>query len=186
VLAAGCSPEQSVTGSRTIDVSDDTVTDSTDQQDVSQPAAEISLMEADIDTYEDVLKRYAGKVVLVDFWATWCVPCKKSFPKILQYGRDYLDHGLAVVSVSFDDASEQEDVLDFLKSVDAAIPNLISRWGAGTESMERFGVESALPYYKLYDRSGKLRWQFSDSAEGLDNVESADQMKKRIEELLRD
>ena len=131
-----------------------------------------------------MLRQHVGKVILVDFWATWCVPCKKNFPKTLAYGREFADQGLAVVSVSFDDESAQAEVLDFLTSVQAEIPNLISAYGAGTESTERFAVDSALPYYKLYDRQGKLRYQFSDVPEGLDHLEGVERIHQRIEELL--
>jgi thiol-disulfide isomerase/thioredoxin len=145
---------------------------------------DIQLVVADREVYQQTLDEHQGKVVLVDFWATWCVPCKTYFPKVLQYGRKYDDQGLAVVSVSLDDPSNRQGVVSFLKSVDAQIDNLISKWGPGTETMERFKIDSAVPYYKLYDRQGKLRYEFSAIPEGLDNVEPMEQMEPRIKQLL--
>ena len=145
---------------------------------------EVSLVEVDAGAWREALRTHEGKVVLVDFWATWCAPCTQAFPKLLQYGVDYADHGLVVLSVSLDDPSEREGVLQFLRSVNATIPNFISTWGAGTESMEQFGIESALPYYHLYDRSGTLRHQFSGAPEGLDHVEPLDRITERLRAVL--
>jgi thiol-disulfide isomerase/thioredoxin len=145
---------------------------------------DISLQEADVEVFRRVLSKYEGKVVLVDFWATWCVPCKTSFPKVLGYGRQYAGQGLVVISVSMDDSSERRKAAAFLQSVNARIDNLISTWGAGSRSVDEFKIDSALPYYKLYDRQGRLRFEFSGAPEGLDNVEPLDQVEPRIRQLL--
>jgi thiol-disulfide isomerase/thioredoxin len=155
-----------------------------DRDAAKTPSIEVSLVEVDAEAWREALRTHEGKVVLVDFWATWCAPCKQAFPKLLQYGQDYAGHGLVVMSVSLDDPSERDGVLQFLHSVDAAIPNFISTWGAGTESMEEFGIDSALPYYHLYDRSGALRHQFSGAADGLDHVEPLDRLTERLRAML--
>ncbi|MBM4093325.1 MAG: TlpA family protein disulfide reductase [Planctomycetes bacterium] len=149
-------------------------------------AQEIQLTEADSAVYDRVLAAHRGKVVLVDFWATWCVPCQESFPKVLAYGRDYADRGLVVVSVSLDDASERRKVAAFLQKSNARIDNLISKWGAGTASSEAFKIDSALPYYKLYDRKGQLRHEFSGATQGLDHVKPLGEVETRIQELLQE
>lgn len=148
------------------------------------PELEVSLVEVDAESWREALRRHEGNVVLVDFWATWCVPCKQSFPQLLRYGQDYAGQGLVVISVSLDDPSERDGVLRFLRSVNATIPNFISTWGAGTESMEQFGIDSALPYYHLYDRSGALRYQFSGAPEGLDHVEPLERLTERLRAVL--
>src|SRR5579862_5223952 len=51
-----------------------------------------------------MLKKYRGKVVLLDFWATWCTGCKKEIPWFVEFQRKYAKQGLAVVGVSMDDA----------------------------------------------------------------------------------
>ena len=148
------------------------------------PVSAIALREADEEVYRQVLDAHRGQVVLVDFWATWCLPCKKNFPKMVSYGQQYGEQGLALVSLSIDDASVREDALDFLKSVKAMGVHMISKWGAGTESAERFEFSGEVPFYRLYDRGGKLRYQFSANAETVEGVEPLDQIEPRIEELL--
>src|SRR5690242_10519370 len=65
------------------------------------PAPDVALRTADGDTLQ--LSAYKGKVVLVDFWASWCVPCKTSFPALDAIYREYEAHGLEVFAVNLDD-----------------------------------------------------------------------------------
>lgn len=108
--------------------------------------------------FQQVLAQHKGKVVLVDYWATWCVPCIKGFPHTVELHEKYAGKGLVVVSVSMDDPDEdtQTRVLAFLKKRKAAFPNYISSLGGEEEALQAFGIKGgALPYYQLYDRQGK-------------------------------
>ena len=61
-----------------------------------------------------------GKVRIVDFWATWCEPCKKSFPKYQELYAKYKSKGLEVIAFSGDD--EKKDIPDFIKTYGAKFP----------------------------------------------------------------
>jgi thiol-disulfide isomerase/thioredoxin len=129
----------------------------------STPAAEspISLRAADADEYQQTLDKLRGKVVLVDFWATWCAPCVKQFPHTVALHGEYEDRGLAVISVSLNEPSEETQVRDFLEGQGAHIENLLSKFGGGTEAIEAFNLPGPVPCYRVYDRAGKLHREFA-------------------------
>lgn len=109
--------------------------------------------------YDAVLKgdEYRGKVILVDFWATWCIPCIKEFPHTVEWSRKYADQGLAVVSVSMDDPDQKDEVLKFLKKQQATFTNLLSDEGISENAVKAFDIAGgALPHYKIYNRSGQV------------------------------
>jgi thiol-disulfide isomerase/thioredoxin len=128
----------------------------------AQPAAPpISLRVADADEYQQTLDKLRGKVVLVDFWATWCAPCVKQFPHTVSLERRYKDRGLAVISVSLNEPSEEPQVREFLEGQRARFDNLLSKYGGGTEAIDAFGLPGPVPCYRVYDRAGELRHEFS-------------------------
>jgi thiol-disulfide isomerase/thioredoxin len=122
---------------------------------------EILVRVVDADEYRQTLAKLRGKVVLVDFWATWCAPCVKQFPHTVSLERKFKDRGLAAISVSLDDPSEEQQVRDFLQKHDARFDNLLSKYGAGTESVDAFGLPGPVPCYRVYDRAGELRHEFA-------------------------
>jgi thiol-disulfide isomerase/thioredoxin len=106
---------------------------------------------------------HKGKVVLVDYWATWCAPCVKQFPHTVELWRKNRDRGFAVIALSFDEPDEIEDVQKFLAGKGAGFDNLISKVGAAESSAEEFDYDGALPNYAIYDRAGKLVKRISPS-----------------------
>jgi thiol-disulfide isomerase/thioredoxin len=137
--------------------------------------------------YAEMLSELKGKVVLVDFWATWCVPCVKQLPHTIELARKHADQGLRVFTVNFDDPeTDQAKVQTFLEKRQAGLPTLISKYGVGTESTTAFEMVAggALPGYKLYDRAGKLRYTFCDTPAEGDQAEIPEMIDQRIAELL--
>ena len=155
----------------------------------SEPAAAeappITLELADGATYQQTLESLRGKVVLVDFWATWCPPCMKQFPHTVEFSEKYSGEGLAVISVSLDDPEKSEEsVRTFLQKQNAQFTNLISRHGAGLQSMEEFDITGGVPHYKLYDRSGQERHRFSSTPMESDGTKPIEQIEPLLQELL--
>jgi thiol-disulfide isomerase/thioredoxin len=139
------------------------------QRDDAQPdkkadATEVTLQVVDKAGYEAALAKLKGKVVLVDFWATWCLPCREGFPHTVEWNTEYAEKGLAAMSVSmeFDPAADKQRALEFLTKQKANFTNLLDDGGAEEEAFERHNIIGGIPHYKLYDRVGKLLKTFSN------------------------
>ncbi|MGA7917228.1 MAG: TlpA disulfide reductase family protein [Candidatus Acidiferrales bacterium] len=96
---------------------------------------------------------FKGKVVLVDFWATWCQPCKKEMPGYQKLLNAYGKRGLVVVGFKFDTMSDTEDPLRFARSTGVRYPLAV----ASASLRKAFDGIEGLPTTLLYDRQGILR-----------------------------
>jgi thiol-disulfide isomerase/thioredoxin len=96
------------------------------------------------------LAAYRGRVVVVDFWASWCKPCRESIPWLNRMHRDYGDRGLVVIGVNVD--ANRADAQRFLRDVPIDFEVIYD--SAGTLAT-RFDVP-AMPSTFVFDRSGKL------------------------------
>lgn len=94
-----------------------------------------------------------GKVVLVNFWATWCEPCKKEMPGYQALLNKYGPRGFAVIGFKFDTMMDIEDPLSFAKRLRIHYPLAV----ASDEVKSKFGGIEGLPTTMLYDRKGILR-----------------------------
>jgi thiol-disulfide isomerase/thioredoxin len=145
---------------------------------------EIKLYPIDKVGYDAFLVHYPGKVVLVDFWATWCPKCREDFPQTVELDRKYGAEGLVVVSFACDDADKDEEILAFLREQQATFKNLRGVDGANEKTFEEFQIAGgALPHYKLYDRKGKLSKTFAVDPEA-EHQFSLEDIDAAIQELL--
>ncbi len=94
-----------------------------------------------------------GKVVLIDFWATWCQPCKKEMPGYQKLLDRYGSRGLAVVGFKFDTMRDMEDPVQFANRIGVRYPLAV----AADDLKQKFGGIEGLPTTLLYDRQGILR-----------------------------
>ena len=79
--------------------------------------------------YRQLIERYRGKALLVNFWATWCEPCREEYPMLNDLARQYAPQGLHVVGISFDDDGEMLLVRRFLARHQPVFPNYRKRPG---------------------------------------------------------
>jgi thiol-disulfide isomerase/thioredoxin len=141
----------------------------------------VSVRVVDAAEFAKEVERYRGKVVLADFWATWCAPCKELFPHTVELHKRLAAEGLVVMSVSMDYPSDEAAVKKYLVSQGAEFPNFISREGSGSESFSSFDIEGgAVPCYKLYDREGKLAEVLSAAGGPIDREKLDDAVERLL------
>jgi len=117
-----------------------------------------------------------GQVVLVDFWASWCVTCKSSFPAMEQLNRDFGGRGLTIVAISVDE--KRENMQQFLKAIKvsfAVVRDVRQKLVAAADIR-------SMPTSFLIDRSGKIRFVHA----GFDGEKTTREYVKEIEQLLRE
>lgn len=120
------------------------------------------------------LKELKGKVVYLDFWASWCTPCRKSFPWMNKMQTRYQDKGLEIIGVSLD--SKRKHTEAFLKKIPAQFTIALDPKG---EVADAYHVQ-VMPTSFLIGRDGQVLWDhkgFRDSA--------ADKLEQAIAEALK-
>lgn len=120
------------------------------------------------------LASYKGRVVVLNFWATWCEPCKKEMPDLAAIQNEYAALGVQVIGAAGDAAEDSAKVLKFIREFKVNFPVWI---GASTDDMERFGVGTVLPATVIVDREGKIVWREI-------GIVKAAQLKAELDKLL--
>jgi thiol-disulfide isomerase/thioredoxin len=149
------------------------------QEKAGGPAVDVRVVK--YDGLCDAVRRLQGKVVLVDFWSSTCVPCKKEFPHVLDLQRRYAGEGFVVLSVAIpldEDTpleTERGQVLKFLQQQNATITNLlldepVDVW----QGRLRF---TEVPAVYVFNRAGKW-YQFKDEVNYDDIDKLVDQLVK--------
>jgi peroxiredoxin len=98
---------------------------------------------------------YEGKVVILDFWATWCPPCREEIPHFVQLQSKYQSQGLVIVGLSLD-AGGVKDVAPFVEKHNVNYPMLIGN----DDVAKAYGGVSAIPTTFVIDRQGKIVKRF--------------------------
>ena len=134
--------------------------------------AELNLK--DLSGVDQRLSAYRGRIVVLNFWATWCVPCKQEMPDLAAIQNEYAAFGVQVVGASADQFSDRAKVVEFIRQTKINFPVWL---GATTADMARFGVGPGLPATVVMGRDGKivvLHYKVIQQA----------QLKKEIDRLL--
>lgn len=107
---------------------------------------------SDIEGNRHTLSMYRGRVVLLDFWATWCGPCKVAIPKLIELDKEYRAEGLVILGIGLDSESALKS---FVQESGITYPVLI-----GDEPVAKAYEITAIPTVLLLNREGRVarRW----------------------------
>ena len=119
-------------------------------------------------------ENFSGKTLLINFWATWCVPCRREMPMLVDLQTEYGPEGLQVVGIALDDV---QSVRDFVNNYGISYPILVGEADVMATSAAYGNVEGVLPYSVLVDKDGIIRWQYTGEIQ-------PDDVSKLLSELL--
>jgi thiol-disulfide isomerase/thioredoxin len=145
-----------------------------EQQAASVGGKEIELVLKDPFGTEQRLSALKGRIVVLNFWATYCIPCRKEMPDLAAIQNEYAALGVQVVGASTDEEEDREKVLQFVKETKVNFPIWL---GATTSDMMKFGLGAALPGTVIIGRDGRI-------AKVISGIVNQADLKKQIEAML--
>jgi peroxiredoxin len=134
----------------------------------------VDLALKDLSGVEQSLQSLRGRIVVLNFWATYCIPCRKEMPDLAVIQNEFAPLGVQVIGVSTDDEADKSKVLQFVKETRVNFPIWV---GGSVEHMTRFGLGAALPGTVVIDREGRI-------AKIISGVVDQAMLRKQIQSLL--
>jgi thiol-disulfide isomerase/thioredoxin len=122
-----------------------------------QVGKSISVELLDKDKLERIISDRNDKILLINIWATWCIPCREEFPELVRLSESYKNNlDIFAISVDFEDELNSK-VLPFLESVNVNFPVYISNFNKDEELIKFFNLDwnGALPATFIYNARGK-------------------------------
>lgn len=134
--------------------------------DIGQTAPSLVVKQLDGQTFD--LSALRGKVVIINFWATWCLPCREEMPALNAFYRRYHDQGLEMIGLSAERPRARSEVTKVMQSFSypAAMLN--------DSTADGFGTPSVLPITFVIDRAGVVRVRLTPSETSLTEKGLAD------------
>ena len=136
--------------------------------------AQLSLSLPDTHGNTQDVSKYKGKIVVLNFWATWCAPCQHEMPLFVEMQKKYEDKGVIVLGASVDDEKSQPLIRPFAEKNKIPFPLLV---GATTDQMQQLQLGEVIPATAFFDADGNL------SARVLGELSKSD-LQNRLEWML--
>ena len=120
----------------------------------------------DLAGYRQLLAKYKGKPLVVNFWATWCEPCRDEYPMMVELAKEFKSQGVSVVGVDMDDESDMNLVRRFIARTQPPFPNYRQKPGIDLDAFYD-GVnpdwKGTMPQTIFYGRDGQIAGFFLGS-----------------------
>jgi thiol-disulfide isomerase/thioredoxin len=133
------------------------------QQGMAQAAKVADPPIVDLAGYQQVLAKYRGKPLVVNFWATWCEPCRDEYPLIVELASQFKAQGVSVIGINMDDDSDMNLVRRFIARTQPHFPNYRQKPGIDLDAFYR-GVnpewKGTMPQTIFYTRDGRIGGYF--------------------------
>lgn len=102
------------------------------------------------------LADWKGKVILLNFWASWCAPCQFEIPRFVRYQKNYSDKGLQIVGIGLDELNKLKNVE---RSLEINYPSMVVPQINGAPLLEKFGNDQGIvPYTVVIDKNGTITY----------------------------
>jgi peroxiredoxin len=102
------------------------------------------------------LADWKGKVIMLNFWASWCAPCQFEIPRFVSYQKKYADKGLQIVGVGLDESTKLKNVE---RSLEMNYPSMVISQSDGAALLEKWGNDQQIvPYTVVIDTSGTITY----------------------------
>ena len=113
----------------------------------------VELQLNDLSGSQQSLSSFKGRIVILNFWATYCIPCRTEMPDLAAIQNEYAALGVQVLGASTDEITDRQKVLQFVRETKINFPIWM---GASSDDMVRFGLGSALPGTVVIGKDGKI------------------------------
>ena len=102
------------------------------------------------------LRDWKGKVIMLNFWASWCAPCQFEIPRFVRYQSHYADKGLQIIGIGLDEMTKLKNVE---RSLEMNYPSMVIAQNAGGALLEKFGNDQGIvPYTVVIDKDGTISY----------------------------
>ena len=174
VAVAGAVRQKKETSIIRVDALDILASSIAEQEAANVVGTEVELALKDLFGAEQRLSSFKGRIVVLNFWATYCVPCRTEMPDLAAVQNEYAALGVQVIGASADTAEDRAKVLQFIKETKINFPI----WaGASTADMTRFGLGAALPGTVIIGRDGRI-------AKVISGIVKLPDLKRQIDAML--
>ena len=143
---------------------------------IAKDSRPVDLMLKDMKGQKVHLRDFRGKVVVLNLWATWCVPCREEMPLLVELEKEYAARGVVFIAASLDDRQSRSQIPEFLSKYNVGFTVWV---GASTMDLDDLKLGQMVPATAFVDREGRIVARVMGQM-------SRDELKERLDWLTGD